>query len=26
MRDYLHGAIGLDPQELAALRAMLLED
>ena len=26
MRDYLHGAIGLDPQELAALQAMLLED
>ena len=26
MRDYLHGAIGLSPQELAALQAMLLED
>jgi protein-tyrosine phosphatase len=26
MRDYLHGAIGLNPQELTALQAMLLED
>jgi len=26
MADYLHGAIGLSPQELAELRRMLLED
>jgi protein-tyrosine phosphatase len=26
MQDYLHGAIGLSPQELAELRRMLLED
>lgn len=26
MRDYLHGAIGLSPQELAELQRMLLED
>lgn len=26
MSDYLHGAIGLSPQELAELRRMLLED
>jgi protein-tyrosine phosphatase len=26
MQDYLHGAIGLSPQELAELRRLLLED
>jgi hypothetical protein len=26
MRDYLHGAIGLSPQELLELQRMLLED
>jgi protein-tyrosine phosphatase len=25
MREYLHGAIGLSPQELAELRRLLLE-
>jgi protein-tyrosine phosphatase len=26
MRDYLHGAIGLSPQEMAALQRLMLED
>jgi protein-tyrosine phosphatase len=26
MQDYLHGAIGLSPQELAALQRLMLED
>jgi hypothetical protein len=26
MRDYLHGAVGLSPQETSALQQLLLED
>jgi protein-tyrosine phosphatase len=26
MREYLHGAIGLSPQELAELQRLMLED